>query len=303
MADFDYRLRPSKAVQRYMIIDVCRKLSAFAPLSDYQYVGFGGLEFVDFDLLHRSLGVNKMTSIESDTYHLDRYLFNTPFNGITVLPGWASAYLPSIDWSMLSIVWLDYEKALVEDVISDVLVVCGRIQPGSALFVTVNATPERRIAGRRDGLAERIGEERIPGKVTDESLGNWGLAEIQHQVLTDIMIQALRNRQVPAEWRQVLSINYADDARMQTMGGIITAPGLRQTFESADFGDLDFVRTAGQEPVMIRVPVLTSKERRALDEQFPAKNLDAITVPVPREDAESYMKVYRYCGNSPHIFA
>jgi hypothetical protein len=48
-----YELRPSKAVTRRLLVDVLRRLPTVAALPDYQYVGFGALEFLDFELVHR----------------------------------------------------------------------------------------------------------------------------------------------------------------------------------------------------------------------------------------------------------
>ena len=52
-----YEFRPAKAAQRQMIVDACRRLTAITSLDEYQYVGFGGLEFIDFVEFHRGLGI------------------------------------------------------------------------------------------------------------------------------------------------------------------------------------------------------------------------------------------------------
>jgi hypothetical protein len=295
MPKIDYRLRPSKAIQRHMIIDICRRLSSFAPLNQYQYVGFGGLDFVDFALAHRSLGVNHMVSIEANTVQIERFRFNRPFSSIRIVPGRASEHLADLDWGKLSIVWLDYEQMLNYEVISDVKLLCGRLQPGSALFVTVNALSEKRLDGRREELVRRIGESRVPSNVTDDSLGLWGLADVQRQVLSDVITAALRDRAVSSSWYQVLDIRYADDSKMQTLGGIAVGPGNKTAFDACRFDELEFARFAGSEPVYIRVPVLTAKERRALDEQLPLAPSANLSAPwLDPTDAEDYLQVYRY---------
>ena len=295
MPKLDYRYRPSKAIQRHMIIDICRRLTAFAPLSQYQYVGFGGLDFVDFALAHRSLGISDMTSIEMNSVQIERFRFNRPFSTIEIVSGRASEHLGDLDWRKLSVVWLDYEQMLNHEVISDVKLLCGRLQPGSALFVTVNALPEKRLDGRRDELVKRIGESRVPSNVTDESLALWGLANVQRQVLSDVITAALRDRAVSSSWHQVFDLHYADDSKMQTLGGIVLDPGDSATFDACRFEEFDFVRFAGQEAAYIRVPVLTAKERRALDEQLPlAKNANLSAPWLDPADAEDYLQIYRY---------
>ena len=69
-----------------MAVDAMRRLSSFRPLPAYRYVGLGGYEFVDFDLVHRALGVNRMTSIESAVDE-KRLKFNRPFPGIDLKVG------------------------------------------------------------------------------------------------------------------------------------------------------------------------------------------------------------------------
>ena len=295
MAKIDYRLRPSKAIQRHMIVDICRRLSSFAPLTEYQYVGFGGLDFVDFALVHRSLGITDMTSIEFNAAQIDRYRFNQPYQSIRIVPGRASEHLGELDWRKLSIVWLDYEQMLNHEVISDVKLLCGRLQPGSALFITVNAQPEIKMEERRQELVRRIGESRIPPNVTDESLAKWGLADVQAQVLSDVIIAALRDRAVSSSWCQVFDVRYADDSRMQTLGGIVFAPGNKNALDACRFSDLEFVRFMGDEPIYIRVPILTAKERRALDEQLPLVPGATLAAPwLDAADAADYLLVYRY---------
>ncbi|MFJ4484205.1 O-methyltransferase [Streptomyces longwoodensis] len=301
MAEVDYQHRPSKAVQRHMIVDVCRRLNSISNLAEYQYVGFGALEFVDFQLMHRALNIRSMTSIECDTGSLERYRFNRPFATVKVMPGYASQVLPELSWDTPSIVWLDYVQRLSDEVISDVSLLCGRLLPGSALFITINAQPERPLAGRRDNLAKLIGEERIPPGVTDASLARWGLAGTQKSILSDVIVKSLRERQLAAEWRQVIDIHYADNAQMQTLGGIIVnsaedGPGNSRLFDACRFRELDFVRFRGQEALEIRVPMLTAKERRALEEQLPL--LDAggkLEAPWLKErDGRDFVKLYRY---------
>lgn len=302
MAAINYQLRPSKAVQRHMIVDMCRRLTAMARLEDYQYVGFGALEFVDFQLVHRALNISDMISIEAEEKLIDRFLFNRPFKTIQVISGRSSDVLPDLSWDRLSIVWLDYTGRLNDEVINDVSLLCGKLQPGSVLFVTLNARPETQIDKRRKTLAELVGEERIPANVTDESLANWGLAQTQHTILTDLIIKALRDRQVSAEWRQVVDIHYADGAKMQTLGGIVVGPGINVGFDNCRFGELDFVRYAGQEPYLVRVPILTPKERRALEEQLPLADGDELKAPwLPDRDAQDFLRLYRYM-RTEHVY-
>src|SRR4051794_25570909 len=114
MSEVSYELRPTKAIVRSILVDTLGRLAPIAPLADYQYVGFGAVEFFDFDLVHRRLGVHKLISIESEANLIPRCRFNRPFKGIEVLSGMSLTILPTLDWSGLSIVWLDYTSCLTQ---------------------------------------------------------------------------------------------------------------------------------------------------------------------------------------------
>ncbi|MEV4134421.1 O-methyltransferase [Dactylosporangium sp. NPDC049742] len=295
MAKLEYKFRPSKTVQRGMIVDVCRRLSVFAPLPEYQYVGFGGLEFIDFDLMHRALGITNMTSLEKDFRAIERYEFNAPFKTVKVLAGSSSEQLIYVDWAPLSIVWLDYVCELERSVLeTDIALLCARLQPGSALFVTLNAHPEAVEAKRKEKLAKNVGEDRIPSGVTGENLAIWGLADVQRTILTDAIEEGLRNRPVPAKWHQVLNIRYADGGKMQTLGGVVVGPGMQKSVEQCGFGELDFVRT-GKDALVIRVPMLTQRERLHLERQVPLESGASLDLPgLSQEDKDAFLAVYRY---------
>jgi hypothetical protein len=60
-----WQFRPAKHILRLMTVDVMRRLSAFRPLHEYRYVGLGGYEFVDFDLVRRALGIHSKAATRS----------------------------------------------------------------------------------------------------------------------------------------------------------------------------------------------------------------------------------------------
>jgi hypothetical protein len=295
VSDVRYLARPAKAIQRRMLIDALGRLGPFGSPTDYEYVGFGALEYVDFHLMRRSVGVVRMTSIEHDTIREDRYDFNRPYGEVTVLMGSASARLKNVDWSGLRIVWLDYERALDDVVLGDVAQLAQLLQPGSVLIVTVNAEPARPLKCRLTTLAERVGEWRVPVGTTDESLAQWGWADAQLRVLADALAENFDSRTDRASLHQLFDMRYADGARMQTYGGIVLIPSLERTLPLCRFEDLDFVRGAGEAPVVIEVPDLTSKERDHLDRQLPAAA--GVTPRLPglsSVDAERYARYYRW---------
>jgi hypothetical protein len=139
-----------------------------------------------------------------------------------------------------------------------------------------------------------VGEDRIPSGVTDETLAVWGLADVQRRILSDAIVDGLRNRPISAQWRQVLNVHYADDARMQTVGGIVYTTAMQRALEQCRFRELDFVRE-GSEAVVVRVPMLTSRERLHLESQLPLKSGDSLDLPgLSDDDKAAFLAIYRY---------
>ena len=107
-----YLNRPAKYIERLMLVEAFRRLAVFGPLPEYAYIGFGAHEFIDFELVWRTIGVTEMTSIEKEIPP-DRFQFNRPFGGIVVEPGRSAAtVLPTLTFRPHSIVWLDYTGRL-----------------------------------------------------------------------------------------------------------------------------------------------------------------------------------------------
>jgi hypothetical protein len=62
-----YQLRPNKAVERLMFIELLGRLDPDLSIGqNYRYVGFGGPQMEDFRLLHERFPVMKMLSLEKE---------------------------------------------------------------------------------------------------------------------------------------------------------------------------------------------------------------------------------------------
>jgi hypothetical protein len=292
-ARYSYAFRPRKQIQRLLIVDACQRLRAIAPLEKYEYVGFGGFEFVDFDLFRRRLGIQKMVSYEKDSDQ-DRYEFNRPFADLELKFGPASLHLPFLDKSTLRIVWLDYLQSLDTEAIQDATTAASRLAAGSMLIVTVNAMPAKPATNRRAHLTECVGDERVPNDVDDAALAKWGLAGVQRRILLGALEDALSARDDGAQFVQLFNFRYADRAQMQTLGGVILTPAVRQAFEGGKFDELEHV-TDDETAVHIAAPALTAKEALHLNCQLPVSAGGTLECPgLNTEDKEGYEKYYRW---------
>lgn len=288
-----YEFRPAKAVQRRMVVDACRRLTAIAPLDEYQYVGFGGLEFIDFVEFHRGLGIPNMVSIERDTNMQYRLEFNKPYSNIQVLMGEARDQLPLVDWTRLSITWLDYTDVLTTDILRDVDYVVRVSSPGSMLLVTVNgATTDIPLNKRLENLRNKLGAL-VDDTVLPQEMNGWGPARVERRILQAAAHSASRAAH-GLPFRQLFNFEYADDAKMLTWGGIVTSRPVDRTIDSCRFDDLPFVRTDA-ESFEIRVPVFTEREMQYLE-----TGLGGLDGPLPKikgvntSDIQAFAQVYRW---------
>lgn len=299
MARFLYAQRPSKHVQRRMVLDACRKLRAFAPLTTYQYVGFGAYEFIDFELCRRELGIITMHSIELNTHAQDRYTFNRPFSDIEIHFDRASNVLPDLlDDPVLRIVWLDYTGGLDQEVLQDVGTCIRTLQPGSVFVVTVTARPATPATERRAALVRAIGAERVAPEITDESLAK-GLPAAQAGILAAEVAAQVTRRPDGAMFEHLFNIRYRDDQPMHTWGGVLVTPGMRSAFESARFDELEQV-SRDASLVDATVEPLTTRETLHLNRQLPVSSGERLSGEgIPDDALSAYERLYFWYPTVP----
>lgn len=290
MSDSPYWYRPAKRVQRYMLVDALQQLRAIASPTEYQYVGFGGWEFVDFQLVRRRLGIPRMVSIEKDSYRQKRYQFNRPFQDIELRFGLCSEVLQELDWTPYTIVWLDYTSKLDHDVLADLAFLAQRLRPGSALAVSVQAN----AAGDEplEELIDFVGEERIPAGTDETSLDGWGLADVQRHVISGELARHVTARPDRARFSQVMYTNYADRSKMMTWMGVLVDEIVRPAYEAAAFDRLEQYRP-GKRALRLAVPGLSAREVLRLDDLMSGGERPRLPGVQPR-DCDSYVAFHRW---------
>ncbi len=306
--DINYIIRPAKGVERKMLAEICSRFGLLHPLTEYQYVGYGGAYFCDFSLFHRALNIPRMISIEHDKPGIKRYEFNKPFKCVRVESGNARDLLPDLDWTRPSVVWMDEIKELSEDLINVVGAVVRQLVSGSLIILTVAAT---QLSGddreRRDQLTRRLG--RFTPDLAENELAGQRLETRLFDVLCGEMQKTLDRRDAGADEAQrsqfvpMIKFGYRDNRRMNTFGGMV----LTKTQKDSQLGpvvkDLAFVvNPERKETFEIEVPNLSLKEVRRLNEFLPC---DDIPVSDLREemglvdsDILAYANIYRYY---PHL--
>jgi hypothetical protein len=295
----NYALRPAKAVERKMLAEAITRLSNFASLNTYRYVGLGSTFYSDFLLFHRQLGIESMVSIQSDEGDVDRFKFNLPFECVDLCIGTSTEVLPTLDWSERTILWLDYDYALDNNVLADVEFFCNSAPSGSIILVTLNVKFNGNDKEPLRSLAEKVGEDRVPPGLTAKDLAGPGTASVYKRIARNSIEETLQARNGALvkgknlKYEQLFYFTYRDGAPMASFGGIICEVGENPKLAACDFQALPFVRQ-GDESYNIEVPNLTFREIRYLEGKMPCDDAELLPEWIPRKDRESFAKIYRY---------
>lgn len=296
----NFYLRPAKHVERRMLAATFMRLREFGSVEAYRYVGLGSVNFSDFVLFHRTLGITSMLSIEKDVAKRERFEFNRPLGNIELRFGTTTTVLPTLTWNQRSIVWLDYDDPIQGSMLEDIDCVCTSVAPGSILLVTMNAEPGSGSDDRVARLDAAIGTENLPtAGINQLELAGWGTAAAYRRIIDTRIRRVLLDRSAAdspeskLQYQQLFNFQYQDDARMVSVGGVIFDAGQRPIVAKCSFEDLPFVCDA-DEPYRLDVPSLTHREMRHLDQQLPCDPTVLHGPGIPISQLRSYSRTYRY---------
>src|SRR6266705_1749936 len=152
---FNYLLRPSKQVERKLLIETMHHLSAASgyPIYSYTYLGLGSIYYADFMLFHKYLYIKKMTCVESSKIP-NRMKFNKPFKFIKLQMKPVSEVISQLGPKTRYLVWLDYDTPLSLAKLADLDGFSQVLAPGSVLLVTVDAE-SRHFMEAEDGPEDK----------------------------------------------------------------------------------------------------------------------------------------------------
>ncbi len=296
----NYNLRPAKHIERKMIAEFLNRLTIFGKLSSYRYVGFGSLYFTDFILFHRVMGFTDMISIERDTSSKSRFEFNRPFKCVKLDFRNSYEVLAELTWIKKTIIWLDYDGQLNKDCLSDIAEFFSKASSGSVFIISINAEFDKSSADSFKNFEDAIGKENMPIGVTLKDFRGAGANLILRKIINNQIEKTLSARngvllpQQKLNFKQMLNFQYADGAKMLTLGGVIWKNSQATILQKNPWDDLSFVRTSDQ-PYVIDAPCLTLKEIRYLEAHLPIGAEKTKREPlIPKMITEKYAKVYRY---------
>ncbi len=306
----NYNLRPAKSVERKMLCEALRKLVFFSDLTKYKYVGFGSTFFTDFLLIHKSLGIKHLISIEKEKKDKKRFKFNCPYNCVDLHFEDANNVLPIISWAKKMILWLDYDERLQENMLTDIGTFVSQSKTGSVILLTIDVSPyelpnKDNKLRRLTQFMRQIGKAKIPIGVSEKNLDKKNYPKVCHEIINNEIEEVLSKRNSGLEnkliYKQLFNFSYDDSSPMLSVGGILYAESDAENIKKCNFDDLDFTKCEKNkyDPYEIIVPNLTFREMRSLDKLMPSKNISKVKIDgklnfLEKEKIKNYSSIYRY---------
>jgi hypothetical protein len=309
MATFEginYSLRPNKNIERKVIAEALQLLQTPFRLSSYTYIGLGAIWFVDFILFHRTLGIHNMISMQMGVDQAKRAAYNRPFACVKVREGESTVLLPDLSFNEPVLIWLDYDSTLRGPVLKDLDILGGKLTSGDIVLFTVNADRRQIVQLAKGGKDFRDPKEMLAGllqvpvaTVPDDATEVQGLPRYMASTLFERLRSVVRHESGgELSFVEIFNYVYADQATMITFGGMVVNQEDSERLDQSGILDHPFV--TGREQLEIGVPLLTSREKLAIDRLLPRKK--PVTEAMLRKlgsgldpgKVEAYRTFYRY---------
>lgn len=320
-ATVPYHQRQNKHVERQVFSEILRHLDRWNPMRRYLYVGFGGVYFEDFKLLHNQFGIDQMVSIEHEAWLLPRQQANLPYGCIAPRHQTSTDFIQGVEKNKEEypsadhlLIWLDYTKAAeLPEQLNEVRALIPKLEAGDVLKVTLSANPRWLSSGPGSELQNRL--ENLKDKVGAAYLAD-GLREddVRNDSLPGVLVGALKRKisegmtESPRLFFQPLGCYvYRDSVTMVTTTGIVLHRGDAERF-LANTGLKDFeLASLDWQLHTIDVPDLSLREKLMLDRLIFGKSATEISheltfrleedVEDSLELIENYRKLHRYYPN------
>jgi len=286
-----YHLRPNKAVDRHLFVELLTKINRYAPISKYTYVGFGGSFLEDFKLVHNTFGNKKMISIEGDPNVMRRQKFNLPLRCIERRNEKSGDFIASYSIEGQAVIWLDYASPReIRIQVEEFESLIAKLQTHDILKITVNANPEtlrardsiddsgrRETAGVRNEkrlakLSARLGDY-LPQEASAEMMTLDELPKLLCRALEFDANNALKGSRSET-FQDLTSFVYSDlSHQMLTVTGMILQKSeVRNFLKETDIRRWELSSLDYRTVRRIRVPELTAREKLFIDRYLPASS-------------------------------
>ena len=273
-----YDLRPSKQIERKMMLDSFgAAMETGFPISEYRYVGMGGIRFYDFMLIHKFLGIKDMVSLEHDEKMMPRAELNLPYLFIKVRNKDVQKFISGDDFGGNTIYWMDYDGTLQPNITRDVASLVPKVRLGDFIFFTVCAALPKHlqnfsVADRLIEVKEIFGD--FAGDVSRDDMENDKFPVAVHKVLNAAFMNAFVGS--TGKFWPYFQVGYADGSAMLTYGGVYTTPEKQRVFANVINSRVPVLK--GAKKYQIKRFNLTERERGLFDRAATASGPEAAEI-------------------------
>lgn len=300
-ATIPYHLRPHKAVDRRLFIDLLNRCERWRPLIRDAYLSMGAYPLEDHKLVHRMLGITRLIAFDSDANIVARQRFNRPVDSFRAIQKKSGELIADLDQVLREaecgdpeglIVWLDYTspKQLGEQV-REFEALLDKVKEGDIVRVTVNAhlpalgdskgpdgknIPSDQLrANRFQKLKERIG---------DYLASDAKASDMTPDRLPVLIAQAFGKAAAKAfpvsgenAFAPLSVVRYSDGTQMLSMTGMVI-PRTKKTDlrNKLDIRSYPFFSDEWKDVHFLEVPDLTLRERLFLERAASTSNCDEV---------------------------
>lgn len=298
-----YHLRPNKAIEREVFLDLLGMLAPVLPLKDYRYVGLGGPFLEDFRLIEKRIGPKKLSCIERDPDTHARQVLNCASPRVECLRGTFEELVPQMGLEDdPAIVWLDYSDLHDgERQIQSFVDLAETCKEYSIIKVTLPARPPQ------EGEKEAKRETRLRKALGAYYPSGISLADLAKPTYyATALLRAVElafsraGSSITLTFRGLTSFVYSDGTLMTTVTGVLVPPTAVDAF---------FARTHLRDwqhlnddvwncPQVIDVPVLSLLEQRMIAQHAGRKTGIGFAMPPgrlcsdPLENFQRYARLY-----------
>ena len=282
-----YHLHPNKAADRFAFIDAIMRLERFGEggLEDYTYHGLGGPYLEDFRLLYEFCPDIGMVSIESNGETYKRQHFHLPSSRVKLVRSDVTSFIAQYDpENVKSVFWLDFSKLRYE-YFENFTALLGLVEEMSMIKVTLRCEPRSYGPYEDENLRKRETEkfcsefEKVMPEFPTVLPGNLEeFAGLLQNMLRIAVGQILPSSATTLTFLPVSSFCYQDtETGMFTLTGVVCDNSRRDEVERV-YGGWAFANLSWSLPVLIDVPILSTKERLHLQHLLPSNSTPGSTL-------------------------
>jgi hypothetical protein len=281
-----YHLRPNKAIERNLFVELLRKIDKFVKIEDYSYISFGGPFLEDFKQIHNALQIEKMFSIEMVENTHKRQAYNMPVScidiGEKVQTG--NEFIHQHEFDSPTIIWLDYSEALsVSEQLDELSFLITKLAENDIFKITINAhvaklgsceDSQKLREFRLKKLSEHIEERHLPDNLSEEDVSTKGYVKLMLKCIQKAA-QAGLTRKDKFFIQPLTAFEYSDGMTMLTATAMILNKDDKERV-ATQLGDWAFYSKDWSNPKNINIPNMSIKERLAIEAMLPKANPDQI---------------------------